>query len=81
MGEQHLDICFQQRHLISGVDLKLRLIRAKDTFCLVGDGQYKVKLKDVAVSLEKHDQATLCDLPTSNLCKSPLQSTPCDVWK
>jgi len=53
MGEQHLDMCFQQRHLISGVDLKLRLIRAKDTFCLVGDGQYKVKLKDVAVFSRK----------------------------
>jgi len=49
MGKLHLDMCFQQRHLISGVDVKLRLIRAKDTFCLVGDGQYKVTLKDVAV--------------------------------
>jgi len=53
MGKLHLDVCFQQRHLISGVDVKLRLIRAKDTFCQVSDGQYKVKLKDVAVSCRK----------------------------
>jgi len=53
MGKLHVDMCFQQRHLISGVDVKLRLIRAKDTFCLVGDGQYKVKLKDVAVFSRK----------------------------
>jgi len=45
MGKLHLGMCFEQRHLISGVDVKLRLIHAKDTFCLVGDGQYKVKLK------------------------------------
>jgi len=53
MGKLHLDMCFQQHHLISSVDVKLRLIRAKDTFCLVGDGQYKVKLKDVAVFCPK----------------------------
>jgi len=53
MGKLHLDMCFQQRHLISGVDVKLRLIRAKDTFCLVSDGQYKVKLNDVAVFCRK----------------------------
>ena len=53
MGKLHLDMCFQQRHLISGVDVKLRLIRANDTFCLVGDGQCKVKLKDVEVFCRK----------------------------
>jgi len=53
MGKLHLDMCFQQRHLINGVDVKLPLICAKDTFCLVGDGQYKVKLKDVAVFCRK----------------------------
>ena len=53
MGKLHLDMCFQQHHLMSSVDVKLRLIRAKDTFCLVGDGQHKVKLKDVAVFCPK----------------------------
>jgi len=53
LGKLHLDMCFQQRHLISDVDVKLRLIRATDTFCLVGDGQNKVKLKDVAVFYRK----------------------------
>jgi len=27
----------------NGVDVKLRLIRAKNMFCLVGDGHYKVE--------------------------------------
>jgi len=53
MGKLHLDMCFQQRHHINGVDVKLRLIRDKNTFCLVGDGQYKVKLKDIAVFCRK----------------------------
>ena len=53
MGKLHLDMCFQQRDFINGVDVKLRLIRAKDTFCLVGDEQYKVKLKYVAAFCRK----------------------------
>lgn len=32
-------------------------------------------------SVEKYDRATLCDSPTSTLCKSQLQSTLCNKWK
>jgi len=53
MGKLHLDMCFQQRHFINGVDVKLRLVRAMDMFCLLSDQQYKVKLKDVAFFCRK----------------------------
>jgi len=42
LGKLHLDMCFQQRFLLNGIKLKLRLIRSKDTFCLMGDGDFKV---------------------------------------
>ena len=52
MDVMAISICtcvFQQRHPINGVDVKLRIIRAENMFCLVGDGQYKVELKGVAI--------------------------------
>ena len=40
MGRLHLDLFCQERYLINGVDLRLRLVRSPDTFalmCVVGD--------------------------------------------
>ena len=81
MGKLHLDICFQQRHLISGVDVKLCLIRAKDTFCLVGDGQYKVKLKDVAVFCRKVRPSDAVRLAHIKALQKSTAKYPYDVWK
>jgi len=33
--------------------MKLRLIRSKDTFCLMGDGDFKVLLKEVSLFCRK----------------------------
>ena len=53
LGKLHLDMCFQQRFLLKGVELKLRLIRSKDTFCLMGDGDFKVLLKEMSLFCRK----------------------------
>ena len=53
LGKLHLDMCFQQRFLLNGVELKLRLIRSKDAFCLMGDGDFKVLLKEVSLFCRK----------------------------
>ena len=54
MGKLHMDMCFLQRDFINGIDIvKCRLIRTKDTFSLVSDGQYQVKLKDIAAFSRK----------------------------
>jgi len=49
LGKLYLDMCFQQRFFLNGIKLKLRLIRSKDTFCLMGDGDFNVLLKEVSL--------------------------------
>ena len=51
IGRPHLDLCFQDRLLLNGVDFKMRLVRSKDTFCLMGDA--KVNIDDVSLFVRK----------------------------
>ena len=51
IGRPHLDICFQDRLLLNGVDFKMRLIRSKDTFCVMGAG--KVEISDISLFVRK----------------------------
>ena len=53
LGKIHLDMCFQNRYLLNGVEMKLRFIRSKSTFCLQGEGNFKVSLKDVSLYCRK----------------------------
>ena len=46
-GKLHVDMCFQNRYLLNGIEIKLRLIKSKKEFCLLGVGDYKNILKDV----------------------------------
>ncbi|XP_072050212.1 uncharacterized protein F54H12.2-like [Amphiura filiformis] len=46
-GPLHADICFQGKYLLNNVDLKLKLHRAKESFCLMSSTNnpaYKVKI-------------------------------------
>ena len=51
IGRPHLDLCFQDRLMLNGVDIKMRLVRSKDAFSLMGEG--KVKIEDVALFVRK----------------------------
>ena len=51
IGKPHLDLCFQDRLLLNGVDFKMRLVRSKDSFSLMGDG--KVNIDDVSLFVRK----------------------------
>jgi len=48
MGRIHADMFFQNRYLLNEVGIKLKLVRNKDVFCLMGDG---AKLDVVHASL------------------------------
>jgi len=52
-GKLHLDMCFQNRYLLNGVKIKLRLIRSKKEFCFQGEGDCKICLKDVSLYCRK----------------------------
>ena len=54
MGRLHLDLAFQNRYLLNGVEIRIRLIRSKNHFRLHGDNaNTKVSLKDVALFCRK----------------------------
>ena len=56
MGKLHIDLTFQNRYLLNGVEVRLRLIRSKDLFCLHGNAnqaQNKVSLKEVTLFVRK----------------------------
>ena len=49
IGKLHLDLCFQNRYLLSGVEVKLRLDTSKDVFCFVGSGEYMVEITSASL--------------------------------
>ena len=56
MGKLHIDLTFQNRYLLNGVEVRLCLIRSKDLFCLHGNAsqaQNKVSLKEVTLFVHK----------------------------
>ena len=56
MGRLHLDMIFQSRYILNGIEIKYRLIRAKDSFCLHGNAdqaENKVSLKEVSLFCQK----------------------------
>ena len=56
LGKLHLDLFFQNRYLLNGVEVYLRLIHSNDFFCLHGNAdqaQNKVSLKEVTLFLRK----------------------------
>lgn len=56
MGCIHSDLFFQEKYLPSDVGLRLRLVRSKNTFCLMSDTPataFKIKLHDVKLLIRK----------------------------
>ena len=51
IGKPHLDLCFQDRLLLNGVDMKMRFVRSKDAFNLMGEG--KVIIKEASLFVRK----------------------------
>ena len=56
MDRLHLDMSFQSRYVLNGIEIKYRLIRAKDSFCLHGNAdqaENQVSLKEVSLFCQK----------------------------
>ena len=56
MGRLHVDLFLQDRFLLNGVSVKIRLVRSKDAFSLMAGGQnpdYKVQIVDAVLFTRK----------------------------
>ena len=55
-GRLHLDLFSQNRYLLNGVEIRIRLIRSKDGFCLHENANQafnKASLKEVSLFVRK----------------------------
>ena len=56
MGRLHVDLFLQDRFLLNGISVKIRLVRSKDAFSLMAGGQnpdYKVQIVDAVLFARK----------------------------
>jgi len=53
IGRIHGDIFFQERHMLNGVDMKIKLIRSRDTFCLMGADGAKLAVTHASLFVRK----------------------------
>ncbi|XP_071489536.1 uncharacterized protein F54H12.2-like [Diadema antillarum] len=56
LGPIYADIFFQERLLLPGVDLKIKLNRSKDAFCLLSsteNARYKIKIESAALYVRR----------------------------
>ena len=51
MGRIHSDIFFQERYMLNEVNVKLKLTRSRDAFCLMAAGEQTFKVVIIAASL------------------------------
>ena len=88
VGRLHVDLFLQDRFMINGVDVKIRLVRNRDAFALMargGDPQYNICIVDSILFAKK---ATL--IPTVHMAhikaldkstvKYPMRSVDCKVY-
>ncbi|XP_019375886.1 PREDICTED: uncharacterized protein F54H12.2-like [Gavialis gangeticus] len=56
LGHLHSDLFFQEKQLLNGMDVKIKLTRSKDAFCLMGTtaaGPCKLKITSASLSMKK----------------------------
>ena len=54
MGKLHLDITNQDRYLLNGVDMHIRLVRSRDAFSLMSNkAEYKVEIEDASLYIRR----------------------------
>ena len=76
MGRQHADLFFQARFMLNEVGVKIKLIRSRDAFCLMGAAS-KVRIIHASMFVRK---VKLMPLVTPRLWRTELQSIPYVAW-
>ena len=77
----HIDMFLQPRYLINGVDLRVKLIRHKDSFCLMtgeANAGYKVKIESCTLFVRKIKVAPSTALATERALEKNTAKYPID---
>ena len=88
MGRLHVDLFLQDRFLLNGVSVKIRLVRSKDTFSLMADGvnpDFKVQIVDAILFARKAVLSPTVQMAhikalENGTAKYPLRPVDCKVY-
>ena len=88
MGRLHVDMFLQDKFLINGVDVKIRLVRSKPSFALMAGGpnlDYKITIVNAALFVKKATlnpavQVAHIKALERNTVKYPLRPVDCKVY-
>ncbi|RLJ22613.1 hypothetical protein DJ031_00495 [bacterium endosymbiont of Escarpia laminata] len=88
MGRIHADFFLQDKFLINGVDMKVRMVRSKDAFALMAGGgntAYKIKIVNAALFVKKvtlNPGVQMAHITTleKNTAKYPMRPVHCKVF-
>ncbi|KAI3354724.1 hypothetical protein L3Q82_004507 [Scortum barcoo] len=78
LGPLHADILFCERLLLNSVDLRIKLIRASDAFCLMGaaDSTFRLNILGASLFVKKTTVSSVRLGHTPWPCREPTPSTP-----
>ena len=88
MGRLHVDLFMQDRFLLNGVSVKIRLVRSKDAFSLMGGGanpDYKGRIVDAVLFVRKAVLSSTVAMAhiralEKGTAKNPLRPVDCKVY-
>ena len=88
MGRLHVDLFLQDRFLLNGVSVKIRLVRSKDAFSLMAGGQnpdYKVQIVDAVLFARKAVLSSTVQMAhikalEKGTAKYPIRPVDCKVY-
>ena len=88
MGRLHVDLFLQDKFLITGIDVNIRLVCSKDAFSLMADGQnpdYKVRIVKAILFARKAVLSPTVQMAhikalVKGTAKYPLRSVDCKVY-
>ena len=88
MGRLHVDLFFQDRYLLNGVDVKIRLVQSKNAFALMAGGDnpdYKISIDEAVLfakkaKLNKAVQMGHVKALEKGTAKYPLRRVHCKVF-
>ena len=76
----HADMFFQERYMLNEINTRIKLIRSKDAFCVMGNANYKIKLMHASLFVRKVKVMPSVFSPTQNRWNAQLQNTPYAAW-
>ena len=88
MGRLHVDLFLQDKFLLNGVDVKIRLVRSKDAFSLMAGGanpDYKVRIVEAILFARKAVLSPTVQMAhikalAKGTAKYPLRPVDCQVY-